>query len=146
MRLADLYLLYAEAANEFEGPGIKSYEYMNKVRDRAGLPTVEESWTNYSMYPTKHTTKEGLRDIIRRERRVELMFESKGYWDLLRWKTAQQVLSQPVEVWNREQKTAEGYYRPTLLFQRDFKKRDYFVPIREYELQRNKNLLQSPGW
>lgn len=146
MRLADLYLLYAEAANEFEGPGAKSYQYLDIVRERAGLPTVVDSWTNYSKYPTKYTTKDGLRDIIRRERRVELMFESKGYWDLLRWKTAQQVMSQPVEAWNRDEKTPERYYIPTVLFQRNFKKRDYFVPIREYELQRNKNLLQSPGW
>ena len=74
------------------------------------------------------------------------MFESKGFWDLLRWKTAQDVLSQPVEGWNLTEKTPEGYYIPIVLFQRDFKKRDYFVPIREYEIQRNKNLLQSPGW
>ena len=146
MRLGDLYLLYAEAANEFEGPGSKAYEYLNKVRERAGLPTVQDAWTNYSKYPNKFASKEGLRDIIRRERRVELMFESKGYWDLLRWKTAHEVLSQPAEGWNLSEKTPEGYYIPTVIFQRNFKKRDYFIPIREYEIQRNKNLLQSPGW
>lgn len=146
MRLGDIYLLYAEAANEFEGPGANAYEYLNKVRDRAGLPTVQDAWTNYSRFPNRYASKEGLRDIIRRERRAELMFESKGFWDLLRWKTAQDVLSQPVEGWNISEKTPEGYYIPIVLFQRNFKKRDYFVPIREYEIQRNRNLLQSPGW
>lgn len=146
IRLSDLYLLYAEAANEFEGPGSKAYEYLNKVRTRAGLPDVATAWTNFSKFPNKYATKEGLREIVRRERRSELMFEAIGYWDLLRWKTAHTVLSQPAEGWNLAEKTPEGYYIPTLLFQRNFKKRDYFVPIREFELQRNKNLLQSPGW
>jgi len=45
MRLSDLYLLYSEALNEVNGPGVEVYRYVNLVRARAGIPTVEESWT-----------------------------------------------------------------------------------------------------
>jgi hypothetical protein len=56
MRLADLYLLYAEALNEAQGPVADVYNYVNQVRARAGLPTVQTSWTNFSTNPTKYTT------------------------------------------------------------------------------------------
>ena len=54
MRLADLYLMYAEALNESAGPGTEVYKYINLVRDRAGLKSVESSWTNFSTNPTKY--------------------------------------------------------------------------------------------
>ena len=146
LRLTDLYLLYAEAANEFNGPSEEVFEYLNIIRARAGIPTVQESWDNYSTQPGRYNTKEGLRDIIRQERRIELNNESQVYWDLLRWKTAENVLSQPMMGWDKRGATAEEFYQPTAVFQRQFRKRDYFMPIREYELQRNENLLQSPGW
>src|SRR6187402_2475871 len=44
MRLADLYLLYAEALNEAHGPSADVYDYVNRIRARAGLQTVENSW------------------------------------------------------------------------------------------------------
>ena len=146
VRLADIYLLYAEAANEVNGPGPESFEYLNRIRERAGIPTVQESWDNYSTFPGKYNTKEGLREIIHQERRIELNNESQVYWDLLRWKTAERVLSEPIQGWDISGKEPEEFYQPTLIFQRQFRKRDYFTPIREYELQRNQNLMQSPGW
>jgi len=88
MRLADLYLLYAEALNEAAGPSSGASQWINLVRERAGLPTVEDAWTQYSIYPTKYTTKEGLRDIIQQERLIELAFEGKRFWDLRRWRRA----------------------------------------------------------
>ena len=67
-RLADLYLMYAEALNEANGPSGEAYQFINLVRERAGLKTVEEAWSTYSNNPNKYTTKEGLREIIQQER------------------------------------------------------------------------------
>lgn len=146
LRLTDLYLLYAEAANEFSGPSPDVLSYLNIIRERAGIPSVEESWDNYSYQPGKYESKEGLREIIRTERRIELNTEAQVYWDLLRWKMAEEILSQPVEGWDKRGVTPEEFYQKTILHERQFRKRDYFMPIREYELQRNENLKQSPGW
>ncbi|MBE8722759.1 RagB/SusD family nutrient uptake outer membrane protein [Sphingobacterium sp. Ka21] len=146
MRLTELYLLYAEAANEFSGPSEEVFYYLNAIRTRAGVPTVEESWDLYSNQQGKYSTKGGLQDIIRQERRIELNTESQVYWDLLRWKTAETILSQPILGWDKRGVLPEEFYKLTVIFQRQFRKRDYFMPIREYELQRNENLLQSPGW
>src|SRR3546814_9792339 len=63
IRLADLYLLYAESLNESQGPQSEVYKYLNLVRARAGLPSVESAWTSYSTQPEKYTTKNGLREI-----------------------------------------------------------------------------------
>lgn len=146
MRLTELYLLYAEAANEFSGPSDDVFFYLDAIRERAGIPKVKTSWDLYSTQPGKYSTKEGLRDIIRQERRIELNTESQVYWDLLRWKMAEEVLAKPVEGWDKRGVSPEEFYRRTVVFERSFRKRDYFMPIREYELQRNENLLQSPGW
>lgn len=146
LRLTDLYLLYAEAANEFSGPSEEILDYINAVRDRAGIPTVQESWDKYSYQPGKYNTKEGLREIIRQERRIELNSESQVYWDLLRWKLAEKVLNEPIIGWDKRGVLPEEFYQRTVIYERLFRKRDYFMPIREYELQRNENLLQSPGW
>ena len=146
MRLGDLFLLYAEAANEYNGPSPEVFEYLNAIRNRAGIHTVQKSWDDYSTQPGKYNTKEGLREIIRQERRIELNTESQVYWDLLRWKMAEEVLSQPMFGWDKRGVTPQEFYKITVIHQRQFRKKDYFNPIREYELQRNQNLLQSPGW
>ncbi len=146
MRLGDLYLLYAEAANEFNGPSEEILGYLNLIRERAGVFTVQKSWDEFSLQPGKYNTKEGLREIIRQERMIELNTEAQVYYDLLRWKTAETLLSQPITGWDKRGVLPEEFYTLTVLHQRQFKKRDYFMPIRIYELQRNQNLLQSPGW
>ncbi|WP_132129999.1 RagB/SusD family nutrient uptake outer membrane protein [Anseongella ginsenosidimutans] len=145
-RLADLYLLYAEALNEANGPGAEVYHWLNLIRDRAGLPTVEDAWTNHSTQPAKYTTQQGLREIIHQERMIELLFEGHRYWDLKRWKKAPQVLSQPITGWDIYQEDAATYYRVRLIFNQQFRMRDYFWPVRESELLINRNLVQSPGW
>ena len=146
MRLAELYLLFAEAANELNGPSEEALSHINTVRERADIPTVQEAWDSYSTQPGKYTTKEGLRDIIRQEIRIELNTESQVYWHLLRWKIAEDVLSKPIIGWDKRGATPEEFYQQTLIFQRTFQKRDYFMPIRELVLQQNENLLQSPRW
>lgn len=147
MRLADLYLLYAEALNEVNGPGAEVYSWLNLVRERAGLKSVEESWSTWSKQPDKYTTKEGLREIIHRERLIEMAFEGHRYWDLRRWKKAADAFDDPVIGWDVEKADAESYYQPRVLFKQTFRApRDYFWPIREHNTVVNRKLLQSQGW
>lgn len=149
MRLADLYLLYAEALNEASGPSEEVYKYLNLIRQRAGLPTIQNSWTNYSVTPGAYLTKEGLRNIIRNERNIELSFEGHRFWDLRRWKLAGTLLNGNVTGWDRSG-TADRpdlFYTPTTYFNMKFVvPRDYLWPIRESNLTVNENLVQNPGW
>lgn len=146
IRLADLYLLYAEALNEYDGPSTEAYEYIDLVRERAGLDKVLDSWSMHSINPDKPTTKEGFREIIHRERALELAFEGQRYWDLRRWKKAVSELNYVARGWNIFGEEAEEYYTLRTLLNRKFSQRDYFWPIRELDLITNKNLVQNPGW
>ncbi|MFD2162317.1 RagB/SusD family nutrient uptake outer membrane protein [Paradesertivirga mongoliensis] len=145
-RMADLYLLYSEALNEAQGYSAETTQGINKVRERAGLPSVEEAWTNYSTNPDKYKTKAGLREIIQRERALELAFEGHRYWDLRRWKTAHIELNKPIKAWDISQSDAVSFYREVLLWNQRFTTKDYLTPIRLTEMQINKNLVQNPGW
>src|SRR5690606_17242538 len=71
IRLADLYLYYAEALNEANGPTAEAFQWIDMVRERAGIPGVEESWA-MSSDPGKVHSKEGLREIIQQERLIEM--------------------------------------------------------------------------
>lgn len=146
IRLAGLYLLYAEALNESQGPSDDVYKYLDLVRARAGLKSVEYSWTNYSNNPSKYTTQKGLRDIIRQERLIELAFEGQRFWDLRRWKEAATELNKPIMSWDLMQNDPAAYYRPVTVYNQVFKTRDYLWPISEAALEDNANLVQNPGW
>lgn len=147
IRLADLYLMYAEAQNEFQdGPSAEAFQYLNEVRTRAGVPSVQDAWTNFSTNPTKFTTKDGFRDIIHQERLIELALEGHRYWDLRRWKKAAQVITGPVKGWDVFQSDPALYYRERVLFTQRFTAKDYLWPIRELSVIVNKNLVQNPGW
>lgn len=147
IRLADIYLLYAEALNEAQGPVADVYTYVNMVRARAGLPSVQTSWTNFSTNPTKYTTQAGMRSIIQRERSIELCFEGQRYWDLIRWKTAGQELNGNITGWNVAGRTADLYYHEVSFLSRHFiVPRDYLWPIKESDLLVNQNLVQNPNW
>ncbi len=145
-RLADLYLLYAEARNEYSGPDEEVYFYLDQVRQRAGLDGVLESWSQHSRFPTKPSTQDGLREIIRQERLNELAFEGKRFWDIRRWKIAEDLLNQPVKGWNMQGTNTEEYYNLVTFGELVFTTKDYFWPIREYALRQNKNLVQNPYW
>lgn len=146
IRLADLYLLYAEALNEATGPNDESIRMLNMVRERSGLKGIKESWDQFSKTPNKYKTQEGLREIIRRERTIELMFEGERFWDIRRWKTATQEMNEPIRGWNMYEKTEESYYKPVTLFELTFSSKQYFWPIKEKDLQVNRNLVQNQGW
>jgi hypothetical protein len=146
MRLAGLYLLYAEALNETEGPSRDVYDYVNLVRKRAGLESVESSWSQYSNNPGKYKTKEGMRDIIHTERLIELAFEGQRFWDLRRWKEAAKVYNDAIRGWDLLQQDAASYYRPKVIFNESFGLKDYFYPIKESSIENNRNLVQNLGW
>ncbi|MCD9017331.1 RagB/SusD family nutrient uptake outer membrane protein [Parachryseolinea silvisoli] len=145
MRLADLYLLYAEALNE-AGRGAEAIPYLDRIRERGGLPGVIDAWTNHAKDPNKPNDQEGLRKIIQQERTIELMFEGQRFWDLRRWKTAIVELNKPITGWDIEQETAENYYREKHLYKQVFRTRDYLWPIKENELLTNRKVVQTYGW
>jgi len=145
-RLSDLYLMYAEALNEVDGPTAEAYDYVNRIRERAGLQSVQDSWSTYSNTPNKYTSQEGFRSIIQQERMIELIFEGKRYWDLKRWKRASTEFNKIITGWSLYEKTPEEFYQAQLLYQPEFRLRDYLWPISEGSLLRNSNLVQNPGW
>lgn len=148
IRLADLYLLYAEALNEYAGPSDEAISYLDKIRARVRLKGVKESWKEYSIYPTKPTTQDGLRDIIRQERAIELAFEGEHFWDIRRWKQIQDLNEQPMG-WNttRGENREDFYIKvPVSSNPISFSVRDYFWPIKETEITINTNLLQNFDW
>jgi hypothetical protein len=156
MRLSELYLLYAEALNETVGddgvPPSDVYKYVNLVRERAGLPTtVEQAWGNSDICESKsvnlHTKGKGMREIIRRERTIELCFEGKRGEDVRRWRIAHDEFSKPILGWNGPyQTTSENYYRVVPYSSRTFTQRDYLWPIKSSNIDINNNLKQNPGW
>ncbi|WP_437921823.1 RagB/SusD family nutrient uptake outer membrane protein [Sphingobacterium sp. LRF_L2] len=147
IRLSDVYLMYAEALNESSGPSTEVYTYLDKIRERAGLKGILESWTSYSNNPSKPTTKDGLREIIQRERMIELAFEGKRFWDLRRWKLAVNYFNQNITGWSVSQEETNDYYQLRTIYSQTFvSPRDYFWPISESELTVNPALVQSLGW
>ena len=149
IRLADLFLLYAEALNEAEDTETnreKAMVYIDKVRSRAGLKGVEESWTNYSRNPGKFQSQVGLREIIHQERLIELAFEGHRFWDLRRWKEAIDAYRTPIESWDLEQREPQFYYRKKVVMNQVFGLKDYFWPISNANLRVNPNLEQNIGW
>lgn len=154
MRLAELYLMQAEAWNEYEGPLVNSahvYEPLNKVRKRAGIPDVVESWENFSTSPGKVKDQIGMREIIRQEWNVEFAFEGKRFWNLRRWLTAAEELNSKQYGWNIVGNTAEQFYNnyegPIVVWEkRKFvSPRDYLFPLRSEEVMVT-GCVQNPGW
>ncbi len=151
MRLAEIYLMQAEANNEAYGPSDKVYEALDKIRIRAGIPPIREAWNLYAYNPSTIETKEGLRDVIRQERMIELCFEGQRFWDLRRWKIAHEYLSQPIKGWNIFGEKGIQFYNnyngPVEVWTENTfsAPRDYFWPIEAEEVQRA-NIRQNKNW
>ena len=151
MRLADLYLLFAEAVNEAEGPNgahsAQMFRCLDAIRERAGIPGVKEAWDKYSDTPGKYTTQAGMREIIRRERGIELVFEGERFWDIRRWKTAPVEYAKGVYGWDGDHVSIRAeYYKRTFVYDTKFILRDYFWPFSTSLLENNPNLVQNVGW
>ena len=148
IRMSDLYLMRAEAMNEYYGPSEEVYSNINKIRRRAGIPDVQDSWGNASLArnPNKHMSQEGLRDIILQERSIEFAFEGLRFWDMWRTKRAGQAFSSPMWGWDTDGKEAKTFFVLDVKQQRRFTITDYLWPIDLNEMNTNSKLIQNPGW
>jgi hypothetical protein len=149
IRLADLYLMRAEANNEYQDePDQKVWDDVNKIRNNYGIKNVETVWANRSLArtPDKHKSKNGMRDIILQERAIELAFEGIHYWDMVRYNKATTEFSQPITGWNAMgRKRADFFLLRTIQFRR-FPRSSYLWPISVNEINTNSNLINNPGW
>jgi len=136
-RLAEFYLSYAEALNEYSPGNPDILQYVNLVRERAGQKPVEGSLSQTDM-----------RQRIRNERTVELSFENHRFWDVRRWKIAPETQQEiygmrPIPDAN----TPTGYrYDRFKVEDRPWRNAMYVIPITTDETLRNPNLKQSEGW
>ena len=150
MRLADLYLMKAEAMNEYYGPSQEVFDAVNLIRKRAGIPTVEESYTGEWVSDDsfgKHTTKDGMRDIIYEERQNEFAFEAAHrFYDCRRLNRASQEFSGPVYGWNYLATTPEVFFKEKIVQSRTWSGTQNLWPIDSKEMERNSKLVQNPGW
>jgi hypothetical protein len=151
VRLADLYLMYAEALNEATDNGEfvpkEVYDNIDIIRKRSGLEGVVDSWSKYSINPEKPSTKEGMREIIRKERQIELALEGSRFYDLRRWKLARSTYNNAlVRGWSIDQETTEDYYVIRNIAQMKYVQKDYLWPLKYDDIINNPNLIQNPGW
>ncbi|MDR2038200.1 MAG: RagB/SusD family nutrient uptake outer membrane protein [Bacteroidales bacterium] len=150
IRLADLYLLYAEAINESEGPnGAHSsdlFYYLDAVRSRAGLPDIKTAWDTYSNVPQRYNSQDGMKRIIHQERLIELSFEGQRFWDLRRWKEAHTEYAKGIYGFKVTASKPEDFYQKIFIADQKFSMKDYFWPIQTSLIEQNPNLVQNIGW
>ena len=150
-RYTEAVLNYVEACIEL-GEDAEARAWLNKVRFRSGMPAITESG-------------DALRQRYRNERRIEMAFEEQRYHDARRWMIAGSTLGNKVQIINvigtlKPGKTVTLYrYDPTSYdYQykvvpmdpgkenRAWGDKMYFLPIHRDEMNRNKNLVQNPGY
>ncbi|MDR1601832.1 MAG: RagB/SusD family nutrient uptake outer membrane protein [Tannerella sp.] len=131
IRYAEILLSYAEACIEL-GEYDEARTYINIIRTRAGMPNAKGSDAE-------------LRDILRHERKIELLFEDQRFFDIRRWMIAPQVI---VDAYGLKIQYRLGQTRPEYniihVQERDWKDRFYFFPIKLDEMNRNSALIQNP--
>ncbi|GAB3020373.1 RagB/SusD family nutrient uptake outer membrane protein [Niabella terrae] len=141
LRLAQIYLDYAEALNEAEPGNPDILRYVNIIRERAGLP-VYGAGDDQIEAPTTQST---VREVIRHERQIELAFENVRYFDLRRWMIAESTMGADVYGMNTFA-DGDAFYEKVLVQKRRFLQRDYLWPIPNDEILKDKYLVQNPGW
>ncbi|UCS94034.1 RagB/SusD family nutrient uptake outer membrane protein [Echinicola marina] len=150
LRMSELYLNFAEAANEaWSSPAIKdgrclysAEEALNLVRNRAKMPNIN----------SKFLDKAGFRERTRNERRIELCFEDHRLFDIRRWKIAH--LPEYRDIWRMfisKVPTSEEYptgfkYTKELLKTRVFEEKHYLFVIKLDDANIGANFNQNPGW
>ncbi len=143
-RLGEVYLNYVEALNEYDPGNSDILLYLNRIRERAGLPQYNSAENGISV---NASDKDLMRDLIKKERRVELCIEGIRYNDLRRWKEAEILLNGQVEGMNVSATTKSEYFkRTTLDIARSYRKAFYFQPVPATEMDKNPNLVQNPYW
>ena len=152
IRLAEVMLNYAEAAVEVGKQG-EAFEILKQIRERAGINETssdpELKGKVYGLNPNMNQSE--MREAVREERFIELLFEQKRMWDLRRWMIYDKLMvgqeKRHALVMNKQ---TDGTYT-TYLFDRDntpmiAKQNMYFLPIKRSELSNNPNLEQTKGW
>ena len=140
-RVAELYLNYAEALNELEGPTAAVYDALRPVRDRAGMRDFPAG-----------LTKEQMRERIKNERAIELSFEDHRFSDIRRWMDAEEDGVMKGDFYKEELTHISGVglnqkctYVITKFETRSFNRNMYLHPILESEINKG-YLTQNPGW
>ncbi len=145
IRYADVLLMYAEAANEIGQPTI-AINQLKEIRSRAGILAGTNGNYGLKINPTQAE----LRKMIQDERFVELSFENKRRFDLLRWKLAETKLNGNLTGMriNRVGNTGSNYtYTRVPMNQvRIFTFRSYLWPIPVKDLGNNVDFVRNPGW
>jgi hypothetical protein len=155
IRLADLYLMYAEACVETGDLNVAK-EYLDKVRVRAGIPTVDEAWNKPGVGGAG--TKEILRSIVRQERQVELYLENQNFWDMRRWLLAADAFEGFAQGMNADGTVFDVTNTSTTRYNQVIDAKGsggihhfanpthYFLPIPIGDINRNPNITQNPGY
>ena len=148
-RFAEVLLNYAEALNEYDPTNPDIITALNRVRKRAGVPNIE------SVYPEAVNDKILMRELIHRERMIELCFENQRYFDTRTWKIAETEDNGPVYGMNilNTNHTANGNFWKRTIIESDggypgiriFRDKCYLFPIPQDEIDRVK-CTQNYGW
>lgn len=137
-RYAEVLLSYAEAQNEAVGPDQSVYDAVNEVRDRSDLPGLPLGMSQDEM-----------RVAIQRERRVELAFEEKRWYDLIRLKQAEEKLNTSLHCMVIEKENGIWVYKvmPAADGGRIFyPEKNYVLPIPQDAIDKNTKLIQNPNY
>jgi len=145
IRYAEVLLNFAEAMNEAYGPyqdpagyGMNAVQAVEMIRERALMDPYQLP---------EGLDQNQLREMIHRERKIELAFEEHRPFDLRRWKKAMDILNQPVKGLRIIKDEEENYsYEIFDAENRSFSERMYLYPIPQSEVDKNPLLLQNPGW
>lgn len=144
IRFADVLLMYAEAQNEASGPDDSVYEALNLIRQRAGMPEVDQE---------KYSDQASLRSFIRNERRVELAGEGLRFFDIRRWRIAEETMNTELmsldpEKWENRPALSDGsLIEQRLIETRVFQPKNYVWPIPQDAIDRSKGILvQHEEW
>lgn len=137
MRMAELYLMYAEALNEFNhGPNTDCYTYLNKVRTRCGMPAVKD--LNY----------DSMKEMIEYEWMAEFAYEGHRFFNMRQWKKAE-VFGESInsfDIARDPQNKSKFIYSTSKLEDRVFEQRFYLYPFPIEEIDMKYGLIQNPGW
>jgi hypothetical protein len=133
-RLGEIYLNYAEAQFELGNEAV-CREYINKIRDRAGMPDLPATITG-----------ENLRARLYNERRIEMAFEEQRYFDVRRWKIAMDIENRPMRGMDVIKDASTGvisYDGSLVLLEKHFNEKMYLLPIATAEIRKNNGTLQQ---
>ncbi len=156
IRYTELWLAYAETANDAWGPtsdggtGIgTAKDIIQKIRKRGGVGTFDADG-NYTGDPyldecANDNTGAKMRDLIRNERRIELCFENKRFWDLRRWELNTSNPADGIQISKNDDGTLTYTPLPTVEM-RKYEPYQNFGPIPNTEVLRWSNLKQNKGW